>query len=128
MKLGRYVKKQDKQVQAIQLNLETTGFTYQKWGDQQTCKPGDWLVDNEGDIYTVDQQIFACTYRQVAPATYAKTTSVWAWRAESGGVVETKEGRTHYQAGDYIVSNNQDGSDAWAVKPDKFEDMHQQDD
>ena len=127
MKPQRYRKKSDKPVYAIQLKLETSGFTYAKWGDRQTCKAGDWLVDNDGDIYTVDQQVFAQTYRQIAPASYIKITPVWASRAEQAGSVETKEGRSHYQAGDYLVSNREDGSDAYCVEIEKFHEMYELD-
>ena len=125
MKPQRYIKKPDTPVHAIQIKLDTNGFTYQKWGDQQTCKSGDWLVDNNGDIYTIDQQVFADTYRQIAPASFVKITPVWASRAEQAGSVKTKEGRSHYQAGDYLVSIQEDGSDAYCVEAEKFLDMYQ---
>lgn len=125
MSLQRYRKKAGKPVQAIQLQLDTQGFNYQKWGAQQTCKAGDWLVDNEGDIYTVDQQVFADTYQRIASATYIKVTPVWAIRAKQAGSVTTKEGRSHYQAGDYIVSNHENGDDAWCIQADKFAAMYQ---
>ena len=45
----RYVKKHTQFVVAVELDLDTAGFTYQKWGGTQTCKPGDWIVNNDGD-------------------------------------------------------------------------------
>jgi hypothetical protein len=48
--------------------------------------------------------------------TYTKSTPVWAERATAAGSVMTKEGVTHYAAGDYIVSNAADGSDAYAMQ------------
>ncbi|MBL0715756.1 MAG: hypothetical protein JJV98_18880, partial [Desulfosarcina sp.] len=74
----RYRKKADQHVVAVQLKLETEGFTYRKWGGEQRCKQDDWLVDNGGDIYTVDQEAFAATYRQGAPGYFLKITPVWA--------------------------------------------------
>jgi hypothetical protein len=53
-----------------------------------------------------------------------KTTPVWAEQAERAGSVETKEGVTHYQAGDYLVSNNRDGSDAYAMGAETFESLY----
>jgi hypothetical protein len=123
----RYRKKKDQYVVAVQLALETEGFTYRKWGADQRCKPGDWLVDNAGDIYTVDREVFAATYRQVAPGHYIKTTPVWAERAAKAGVVATKEGQSHYKSGDYLVSNNEDGTDAYCVSASKFEAMYELD-
>ena len=126
MKPQRYIKKPDKPVHAIQIKLDTNGFTYKKWGDRQTCKSGDWLVNNGGDIYTIDQQVFSDTYRQIAPATFQKIAPVWARRADEDGSVKTKEGRSHYRAGDFIVANHEDGSDAWCMSVDKFQDMYEQ--
>ncbi len=127
MKPQRYIKKSDKPVQAIQIKLDTNGFTYKKWGDQQICKAGDWLVDNDGDFYTVDQQVFAQTYRQLTPATYVKAKPIWAKKAKGAGSVKTNEGRSHYQSGDYIVSNHEDGSDAWCIEAEKFHEMYELD-
>jgi hypothetical protein len=53
--LTKYLKKTASQVVAVQLDLETDGLTYQKWGGTQTCKAGDWIVNNDGDVYTVDR-------------------------------------------------------------------------
>ena len=39
--LRRYIKKADQFVIAVQLNLDTDGFTYDKWGSVQKCKKGD---------------------------------------------------------------------------------------
>jgi hypothetical protein len=40
----RYVRRASQFVIAVQVDLETDGFTYEKWGGAQTCKRGDWLV------------------------------------------------------------------------------------
>lgn len=123
--LKAYRKKTDQTVVAVQLDLDTKGFEYQKWGNKQSCKAGDWLVDNQGDVYTVSKNTFESTYAQLSPGVYCKSTSVWAERSENAGVVATKEGKTHYQSGDYLVYNNTDKSDGYAVKKDKFESMYE---
>lgn len=110
---------------AVQLNLETRGFTYEKWGGTQVCKPGDWLVDNNGEIYTIDRQSFADTYESVGAGRYVKTATVWAETAQADGAVETKEGATSYRAGDYLVSNDEAGEDPYAVSREKFEAMYE---
>jgi hypothetical protein len=120
----RYLRRPDHPVVAVRLALETDGLVYRKWGDEQHAKPGDWIVDNEGDIYTVDADVFAHTYRQTGPGTYVKTTPVWAEHAPQAGSVKTKEGVTHYEAGDYVVSNNSDGSDAYAMSAATFESLY----
>ncbi len=123
----RYRKRAHQYVVAVQLTLDTDGFVYRKWGAEQRCNPGDWLVDNGGDIYTVDKKVFADTYEQIDPGRYKKTTPIWAEPASEPGVVETKEGHSHYQAGDYLVSNNEDGTDAYCISADKFEAMYELD-
>jgi len=42
--------------------------------------------------------------------------------------VATKEGRSHYKAGDYLVSNNEDGTDAYYIAAVQFESMYEPDD
>lgn len=123
----RYCKRADAFVVALQLDLDTDGFTYQKWGGTQTCKPGDWLVSNEGEVYTVDREAFARTYRRVGPGRYVKDTPVWAEVAREDGEVRTLEGVTRYQAGDYLVSNDPEGDDVYAVEKGRFEGMYELD-
>ena len=123
----RYCKKPDQFVVAIQLNLDTDGLTYTKWGARQHCKGEDWLVDNKGDIYSVDKDVFAKTYRRLSPGIYLKSTPVWAEVATTGGSVITKEGKSHYKAGDYVVYNNEDGTDAYCMGKEKFESMYEAD-
>ena len=124
-KRQQYVKRASHFVIAVQVDLETDGFTYKKWGSTQTCKRGDWLVHNNGDTYTVDRDTFARTYKQTSPGTYIKVTPVWAEVASEAGEVRTKEGATHYQAGDYLVYNEPQGGDAYAVSKEAFERMYQ---
>ena len=124
----RYRKKADQSVIAVQLNLDIDGFGYRKWGGEQHCKRGDWLVDNKGDVYTVDAAVFDTTYRRLGPGVYLKSTPVWAEVATEAGSVPTKEGRSHYAKGDYLISNNEDGSDAYCMGAAKFGTMYERDD
>jgi hypothetical protein len=121
----KYVKRGDQFVVAVQLDLDTEGFTYRKWGGTQTCKPGDWLVSNDGDTYTVDQDSFARTYRATGPGTYVKTTPVWAEVAGTTGEIRTKEGATRYGKGDYLVYNEPDGKDGYAMSSEAFTRMYE---
>ena len=120
----KYLKKTASQVVAVQLDLETDGLTYQKWGGTQICKAGDWIVNNEGDVYTVDRETFARTYGAVSPGIYKKVAPVWARVAEQPGQIATKEGVTHYQAGAYLVYNDPDGKDGYAVDAEAFEKIY----
>ena len=109
----------------MQLNLETAGFTYQKWGGTQSCCKGDWLVDNQGDFYTVKEEVFSKTYRQVSPGIYRKVVPICAEIARVNGSIITKEGITHYSAGDYIEYNENDPSDTYAIERSSFLDMYE---
>ncbi len=121
----KYKKKPTSFITAVQLDLDTEGFSYNKWGGQQVCKRGDWLVDNNGDKYTVSGDSFAKTYEQVSPGVYTKSAPVWAEIADQPGKVKTKEGETAYEIGDYLVSNNPDGTDAYAIGAEKFLEMYE---
>lgn len=120
----RYRRKRTASVVAMRLTLDTKGLVYRKWGGEQRAKRGDWLVDNDGDVYSVDGKVFARTYRAVSRGLYVKKTPIWAEVADCAGVVATKEGKTRYRKGDYIVSNDKAGSDRYAVKKKKFEEMY----
>jgi hypothetical protein len=124
----RYLKRAPHFVVAVQIDLQTDGFTYEKWGSTQTCKRGDWLVNNAGDTYTVDRDTFTRTYRLTGPGTYVKVTPVWAETAAETGEVSTKEGSTHYERGDYLVYNDPDGKDGYAISKATFESMYERSD
>jgi len=123
----RYRRRLDRPVVAVRLQLDTEGFDYRKWDDRQHCKAGDWIVDSEGDVYTVDATTFERTYKAVGTGTYVKTTPIWGEPAAASGSVKTQEGQTHYDAGDFVVSNNEDGSDAWAIRAEKFRELYEPD-
>jgi hypothetical protein len=120
----KYLKRPTEFVIAVQVDLDMDGFTYQKWGGTQRCKRGDWLVNNNGDVYTVDGNTFARTYRSSGPGTYVKATPVWAEVAGTASAIRTKEGLTHYSAGDVLVYNEPDGGDGYAVEKDEFDRMY----
>ena len=109
----------------MQLDLVTQGFTYKNWGSTQHAKSGDWLVKNGDDTYTIDQKVFEKTYTDLRETSYKKTAYIWAEKATEAGSVKTKEGEAHYKAGDYIVSNNEDGSDRYCVTATKFHEMYE---
>lgn len=115
-----------KPVVAVKLDLETDGFTYVKWGGDQRCKRGDWLVLNGGETYTVDNDSFMRTYKATGIlGHFVKVTPVWAEVASVTGEMLTKEGTTKYGAGDYLVFNNEDRTDGYAMSKEKFESMYE---
>jgi hypothetical protein len=126
--LQQYRRKKQTSVIAVQLDLETEGFVYQKWGGTQRCKRGDWLVNNQGDVYSVDRDTFARTYRLAspdAPGIYIKDAAVWAGQAQQPGTIQTKEGSTAYNAGDYLVFNDPAGRDGYAMTKERFQSLYE---
>ena len=123
----RYRRQPDQAVTAVCLDLQFSTFSYQKWGAPQQAQAGDWLVDNQGDIYTVAADTFKRTYRNLSPGRWLKSTPIWAEQAAQPGAVVTQEGRTHYEAGDWLVSNQEDGSDAYAISAQKFVQLYEVD-
>ncbi|NND91285.1 MAG: hypothetical protein HKN42_10510 [Granulosicoccus sp.] len=120
-----YRKRPEFFVIAVQLKLDTEGFHYRKWDNPQYCKPGDWIVDNAGDVYSIDQHSFESTYEQISPGCFRKSAIVWVETAQQAGVITTRENATSYQAGDYLVWNDNDASDGYAVSKETFEKMYE---
>lgn len=123
--LEQYRRRETTTVAAVQFDLDTEGFTYEKWGGTQRCKRGDWLLNNQGDTYTVDQDTFAATYRRVGPGEYEKVVPVYARRAATEGVIQTKEGSTDYAVGDYLVYNHPEGQDGYAMTAETFHSLYE---
>ena len=124
--MKKYRKKKGTEVLAIQFNFDSDGFVYEKWGETQRCKPGDWIVASDDDTYTVDAESFARTYQEVGPGRFFKIAAVWARLATAAGTVPTKEGATRYEPGDYIVCNDAEQTDCYAVSADKFENSYEE--
>ena len=84
----------------------------------------DDLTRYYGTRIAVDRVSFGRTYRQVGPGVYVKKTPVWAEVAAAAGRVKTKEGSTGYKRGDYLVFNEKNGADGYAVSAKKFKRMY----
>jgi hypothetical protein len=123
--LQEYRRKERTRVTAVRLDFDTEGFTYQKWGGTQRCKKGDWIVNNNSDAYTIDAETFERTYRMVSPGLYEKIGSVWAELASEAGAIQTKEGSTAYSKGDYLVFNDPDQKDGYAMSSAKFHELYE---
>jgi hypothetical protein len=123
-KRRKYRKKANHYVIAVRLDVDTDGFSYRKWGGKQRAKRGDWLVDQQGEIHTVDASVFARTYKRIRPGIYIKTTPVWAEVATESGSVKTKEGESRYRRGDYLIYNDSTGRDGYCMSAAKFKAMY----
>lgn len=126
--LRKYRRREQTQVIAVRLDLETDGFTYRKWGALQTCKAGDWLAFNGEDTYTIDSAAFARTYAPLRPGVYEKVATIYAEEASEAGALSTYEGTTHYEAGDFLVFENADREGGYAISRDRFAELYTLDD
>jgi hypothetical protein len=61
----------------------------------------------------------------VSAGVYEKIAPVWAEVASCSGTIPTKEGSTAYEAGDYLVFNDADRKDGYAMKPSTFRDLYE---
>lgn len=123
---ARYYKRRKKTtVTAVQIDLDTEGFSYLKWGGQQRCRRGDWLISSDTDCYTVSNTSFQRTYCVQSPGRYIKHSLVRATKTVSSGKISTQEGVTAYSAGDYLVDNSEDGSDCYAISEHTFHELYE---
>ncbi len=118
--LKRYRRREMTTVTAVQIALETDGFTYRKWGEEQVARAGDWLVNNNGNVYTVDGKEFGRSYIHVRDGVYEKTAPVWAETALSDGKVRSTSGFTSFRMGDFIVYSDETKADGWAMSAKEF--------
>jgi hypothetical protein len=125
MTYERYQRRPGTTVHAIQLALDTDGFDYVKWGARQHCKPGDFIVRRGNETYTVDADAFTRSYRLVRGSEYEKTGHVWAERQAQAGSVRTREGSTSFEAGDYVVFNDVERTDGYAIPGSTFEALYE---
>lgn len=127
MKKRKLYKKRPKYyVTAVQLDLDFDGIEYRKWGGKQECKPGDWLVNNNGDTYTVDKEYFRDFYQRVSPGVFNKIGEIWVEVAEEIGSIGAKEGSTDFNAGDYLVFDRPEGGEGYAINKLIFKRMYEE--
>lgn len=124
--LREYRRRPGTTVTAVKLDLDTEGFTYRKWGGLQRCRAGDWIVEGgRGGVHTVAGHVFERTYRRVRQGVYEKVGAVWAERASEAGAIKTLEGETRYEAGYWLVYNDPDREDGWAMSDETFQSTYE---
>jgi hypothetical protein len=131
MSLTPYKRKDNTPIVAVQMAaIMFAEFVYYLWGGVQRAKPGDWLVFNpsveQDPTYTIDQKSFEATYAPVEGVVgHYRKRGVWARQATEDGEIATKEGGTQYKAGFWLVFNNANGTDGYAMSPENFEKLYE---
>jgi hypothetical protein len=111
-------------VTAIQIDFDKVSFTYHKWGSDQKATSGDWIVNTNGDIFTVPREIFARSYKMIGHGQYLQTGDVWVRHTIEPGFLKTNNGKVNYKAGDYLVFNDPEGNHGIVVKPNIFTEFY----
>ncbi len=90
------------------------------WGAELYAETGKHYIvssiDNPEDRWVVEKEIFEKTY---IPATWKKSATVLAYKAEVSGEISTLEGVVEYEAGFYICKGV--NGEEWPVPPEEFE-------
>lgn len=84
-------------------------------------------MNNHGDTYTVEPQVFEQTRSSICLGQYVKSLPIWARKAEQDGSITTQGGKTHYKAGDMTVFNNEDETNGNAVDARTFDHLYGED-
>lgn len=104
-------------VHAKQLNEACTWTT--KHGSLLSAQPGDWLLKEGGQEWTVARNIFEKTYTACGEGEYVKSAPIRAVKLDAPAVISTLEGESEAKEGDYLASNPE--GDIWPIPAEEFE-------
>ncbi len=83
------------------------------------AKPGDWWLRAEpGSHWTVADDIFRRTYRELPDGRFVKDASVRALRVTAAIEIPTLEGTAHAEPGDWVLRGADD--ELWPVSDEYF--------
>lgn len=103
-------------VRVIQLDAPLTWNA--DHGSTMQAQPGDWLVQSEGDTWSVEDGIFRVTYEHLRDDLYRKVTPVLAVELPAAGTVLSREGMVEAEQGDLLVCNVT--GECWSMPKEKF--------
>ena len=87
-------------------------------GETMWAKPGDWAVWEDGESWSVRDDIFQSTHEHVGGQQWRRCGEVLARPAQPGETVDTLEGPTTAGDGDWVVKGT--GGEQWPVPGDQF--------
>lgn len=117
----RYKRKGNEVVIAIQLDLDTEGFSYQKQGAERRCNAQDWLLSDRSGTYAVDDSTFARAFEEIGVGQYTMVGIVRAKVSDSAGHIRVGQRKVPHEPGDYLVWDESTQSIGYAVPKDWFE-------
>jgi hypothetical protein len=93
-------------------------------GETMRAAPGDWRIqDISGDVWSVSNDVFRTSYRRVDKNSWTATGIVLARPAQTGEIVNTREGPERTGEGDWVIQG--DKGEQWPVSKTKFEERYQ---
>lgn len=99
---------------------EESGWTWTtKAGDVLSAEAGDWRVEADGRTWSVRDDAFRATYRQVEGDQWERTGEVTAREVVTGESVATLEGPVTAAPGDWVVEDAE--GRRWVVPGEQFD-------
>ena len=87
-------------------------------GETMQANAGDWQVEDDGETWSVRDDIFRTSYEHVAGNQWRRRGDVLARPARPGETIETLEGATTAADGDWVVRGA--GGEEWPVPARDF--------
>lgn len=87
-------------------------------GATMQADPGDWMVEENGESWSVRDDIFRSSYRHLSGSQWQRSGTILARPAQPGETIDTPEGPTTAADGDWVVRGNH--GDHWPVPADVF--------
>lgn len=96
---------------------EAVQWTNEK-GELLTGQPGDWLLGEGAQRWTVIDSVFRSTYEAIGDGVYEKRAPVRAMKLPAGLTLATLEGTITLEAGDWMVCNL--SGECWGMSESQF--------
>lgn len=96
---------------------EAVQWTNEK-GEQLTGQPGDWLLGEGSERWTVIDSVFQATYQNIGEGLYEKHAPVRAVKLSDSLTLATLEGTITLEPGDWLVCNL--SGECWGMSDSQF--------
>ena len=87
-------------------------------GNNLVGEKGDYLIESDGNRWTVQPEIFEKTYSENSDGTFTKTAQVIAVKVNAALTINTLEGESVVHEGDYLLCG--ESADVWSIDSTNF--------